>query len=239
MKSSINKFYVASFLGGLSFTNGILVLYYRNCGFTYTQIFIISVVYELLTFSLEIPSGVLADLWSRKWVVTIGHAISGLSFLVVLIAPTSYFIFIIWSILSAICTALNSGTMTAIIYDTLKQENQEDSFYKVQSNITILVLFSQTISIILGGWIATALNFNVTLVLSSAAGLLQAALLATVNEPNFFSEKRQTMEADSTIRIWEPFLDHFKESVHFMLSTRNFIKLSLYSMCQHPNFSTI
>lgn len=230
MKTNLIKFYIASFLGGLSFTNGILVLYYRDCGFSFTQIFIISVVYELLTFLLEIPSGVLADLWSRKWVVTIGHTISGLSFLVVLLAPRSYVIFIIWSVLSAVCTALNSGTMTAIIYDTLKQEDQEDVFYKVQSNITILILFSQTISIVIGGWIASTLSFNVTLVFSSAAGLLQAALLATLNEPDISSGKKKNLEAKSINRSWEPFLQHFKESIRFMLSSRNFLSLSLYSI---------
>jgi len=228
MESSIKKFYLASFLGGLSFTNGILILYYRNIGFSYTQIFTLSIIYEILTFLLEIPTGILADLWSRKWVITIGHAISGFSFLVVLTAPTSFITFVIWAILSAICTALNSGTMTAIIFDTLKNENREAEYLRVQSNITILILFSQTISIICGGWIANSLGFQYTLILSALSGISQACILAGVKEPDSFKDRVIHKQKNAFCNIFGNSFQHFKISLYHLYKNKYVRLISIF-----------
>ncbi|GEM_PF-2384214 len=228
MDSTIRKFYIASFLGSLSFTNGILILYYRNIDFSYAQIFLLTIVYELLTFLLEIPTGILADLWSRKWVVTIGHAISGLSFLVVLISPTSFFIFVIWSVLSAICTALNSGTMTAIIYDSLKEKKKESEFFKVQSNITTLILFSQTISIICGGWVANSLGFQYTFILSAIAGLAQAWTLAGIKEPQIHMTEGDPVRDQPHKYFYKDFIHHFNISISFMFTNKVFRLISIF-----------
>jgi MFS family permease len=177
---------------------------------------------------LEIPTGILADLWSRKWVVTLGHAISGLSFLVVLIAPTSFYIFVIWSVLSAICTALNSGTMTAIIYDSLKEKKKESEFFKVQSNITILILFSQTISIICGGWVANSLGFQYTLLLSAVSGLAQAWILAGIKEPKISMTSVNPGKDGSQKYSYKVFYHHFKVSIQFMTSNEIFRLISIF-----------
>lgn len=227
MASTMRKYYAASFLGGLSFTNGILILYYRNIGFSYSQIFLLSIVYEILTFVLEIPSGILADLWSRKWVVVIGHALSGLSFLIVLIAPTFFPVFLLWSVLSAICTALNSGTLTALIFDTLKENGEDQQFYKVQSNITILTLLAQTISIILGGWIADSWGFTYTLLFSAVSGLLLTALFMTVQDtPSFYNPTNEENGHPKDNALGK-FLRHFKRSLSFMTANKTFLVLSI------------
>ncbi|NMC30013.1 MAG: MFS transporter [Pelolinea sp.] len=227
MKSSVRKFYLASFLGGLSFTNGILILYYRNIGFSYTQIFALSIIYEVLVFLLEIPTGILADLWSRKWVIVIGHAISGISFLVVLISPASFYIFIIWSVLSAICTSLNSGSMTAIIYDSLKEENKEPEFFKVQSSIEVLILLAQTISMFLGGWIANSIGFQYTLIFSAASGLAQTAILCFVSEPASPNSKSRFSNEPQGKHYYSDFIQHFRSSIKFMFLDKNFLFISI------------
>src|SRR5574340_31222 len=126
LKKNIWKFYLSTFFGSWSFAAGFLVFYYRELGFSYLQIFALGIIYELLNFILEIPTGVLADFWSRKRVIVLGHLISALSFFIVLINPKVYVTYVIWSVLSAVCTTLNSGSYDAYIYDTVKGINPDD-----------------------------------------------------------------------------------------------------------------
>lgn len=115
---NIKKIYFINLLNVFLFANGILIAYYKNIGLSYIQIFVIGIVYDVFNFLLEIPSGFIADVWSRKWCVTIGHFISGLSFVLIYFAPKTFFVFLLWSFLSAISSSLNSGTYTALIYES-------------------------------------------------------------------------------------------------------------------------
>ncbi|HOJ00181.1 MAG TPA: hypothetical protein PLL88_01065 [Anaerolineaceae bacterium] len=115
---NIKKIYFINLLNVFLFANGILIAYYKNIGLSYIQIFAIGIVYDVFNFLLEIPSGFIADVWSRKWCVTIGHLISGLSFVLIYFAPKTFFVFLLWSFLSAISSSLNSGTYTALIYES-------------------------------------------------------------------------------------------------------------------------
>jgi MFS family permease len=83
IEQNISKFYLCAFFDKWAFATGILVFHYRELGFSFFQIFLISVVYEFLNFILEIPTGALADLWSYKKTITIGYFISGMNFFIV------------------------------------------------------------------------------------------------------------------------------------------------------------
>jgi len=183
LRANVWKFYLSSFLGGWTFATGFLIFYYREIGFSYQQIFIVTIFYEGLNFLLEIPTGVLADLWSRKWTITLGYAISGTSFLIVMFKPEAYWMFLLWAILSAICSTLSSGTYTATIYDTLFAIGKKDQFTKVQGHTFAIRLLTSTVSLILGGFLSDIYGFRLVLLLSGIGGLLQALVLATIVEP--------------------------------------------------------
>ena len=63
---NITRFYINSALGGLTFFHGVLGFYMRQIGFSYTQIFILVALYEILVFLLEIPTGMFADRFGLK-----------------------------------------------------------------------------------------------------------------------------------------------------------------------------
>ena len=182
IRKNIGKFYLSAFLGNLSFATGILIFHYRELGFSYLQIFIISVVYELLNFLLEIPTGVLADLWSCKKTITLGYFISGVSFFIVLINSEAFPIYIIWSMLSAICTTLNSGSVTAFIFDTMQEINPQ-KYPVVLGRISAISMITQAVSVVAGGLISELIGFDTALLLSGIGGLLQSLVIATTTEP--------------------------------------------------------
>lgn len=189
LRMNVRRFYLSSFLGGWSFATGFLVFYYREVGFSYLQILIVGVVYKTLNFLLEIPTGALADLWSRKWTVTLGHAISGASFLIVILRPDAYWMFLLWAVLSAICTTLNSGSTTAIMYDTMLALGKEDRFARLQGRTFAIDLITQTATLVVGGILAERYGFRLVLLLSGIGGLLQALLLGGLTEPPIFAQE--------------------------------------------------
>lgn len=198
---NINKIYLVNLLNIFLFANGILISYYKNVGLSYTQIFIIGVVYEVFNFLLEIPSGFIADLWSRKWCVTIGHLISGLSFVIIYFAPKTFLTFLFWSFLSAISSSLNSGTYTAIIYDSLFIQKQETEYMRIQAKINAIVLIAQTIALVIGGYIADNLGFEIILLISGIAGISQAIVFTFVKEPEIHTlNRKETIRLDDKIK---------------------------------------
>jgi DHA3 family tetracycline resistance protein-like MFS transporter len=77
----------AAFVSTLVFT--IAPVYrFRTAGLDDLQLVLVGTVMEAAVFVFEIPTGVVADRWSRKWSVVIGHAGIGIGLLVEASVPT-------------------------------------------------------------------------------------------------------------------------------------------------------
>jgi MFS family permease len=228
VETNITKFYVATFFGSLSFATGFLVFYCRKLGFSFSQIFLVSVVYEVLNFLLEIPTGVLADFWSRKRVIISGTLISGLSFFVVSIRPEAYVTYIIWSVLSAICTTLNSGSVDAFIYDTVQAINP-DEYPKVVGRISAIALTTQAISLPIGGWLTNLYGFRYALVLSGIAGVLQALIISsTVEIPGV--NRKEAVQFHSVRGIAQQFNEQIRTSFSILFGQTIVRSVLLYGI---------
>ena len=71
----------AAFVSALVFT--IAPVYrFRTAGLDNLQLVLVGTVMEAAVFVFEIPTGVVADRWSRKWSVIIGHAGIGVGLLI-------------------------------------------------------------------------------------------------------------------------------------------------------------
>lgn len=216
MKDNIIKLYLCAFFGNWAFATGILVFHYRELGFSFFQIFLITVVYEVLNFFLEIPTGVLADKWSCRKTIIIGYLISGISFFVVLIKPEVYITYVVWSILSAVCTTLNSGSVSAFTYNTV-QEIDSNLYPKVLSKISAISLITQAISIIIGGILSDQIGFNVALLISGIGGIIQTIIFATTIEPR---NQGQTQKVEDR-SISQQFVDQVKSSFIILFKNQN------------------
>jgi MFS transporter, DHA3 family, tetracycline resistance protein len=77
----------AAFVSALVFT--IAPLYrFRTAGLDNLQLVLVGTVMEAAVFLFEIPTGIVADRWSRKWSVIVGHAGMGVGLLVEASFPT-------------------------------------------------------------------------------------------------------------------------------------------------------
>ncbi|MCZ6890480.1 MAG: MFS transporter [Gammaproteobacteria bacterium] len=79
---------------------------------------------------LEVPSGALADIMSRKRLMIISCLVKGCCFLIWFFLPSfwGYFIgFLVWGFGST----LGSGTRESLVHDTLRDAGQQDKFIKI------------------------------------------------------------------------------------------------------------
>jgi MFS family permease len=243
LKTNVRQFYYNSFFGGWAFATGFLVFHYRQLGFSFVQILIVAILYEALNFLLEIPSGVLADLWSRKWTITLGHAISGLSFLVIIIRPEAYWMYLLWSVLSAICTTLNSGTVTATLYDSLRAVGREGDFVRIQGHMNALGLTTRAVCFILGGFLADMFGFRLVLLLSGVGGILQAIVLSQLVEPAVHADEsrgkpdRRPVLERFALQVRSSFRSMFdRASIRWVIgySTLGFVVIELQQVIAQP-----
>lgn len=126
--------YVAKFLWNLVFWYSIEKLFMVSIGFNNESIAFMVAVYAAMSVLMEVPSGVLADRWSRKGVLALGALCLAISSLV---GGLSYAIplYLVSAIFWGFFDALNSGTDSAIVYDTLVEERGDSKDYEKEYGI--------------------------------------------------------------------------------------------------------
>lgn len=123
---------------------------------------------------LELPTGALADLIGRKKTVILAYVVDALQYMGLAFATTLPQ-FLLLAAASGIAEALRSGSLEAIVYDSLKQDGREDEYKKVMSAQGIRFQIGLMISTALGGFMGSyweALPFIATgLLLFISAGI--------------------------------------------------------------------
>lgn len=146
--------WLAYFLAAMKhswFWLGIWVLYYRQ--FTdYAGIGILETIMIVTTTAGEIPTGAIADLLGKKKTLILSFLLEFIGEFIIATALT--FSHLAWSIfIMCLGGALYSGTLDALVYDSLKQDNKESLYDKIIANISSITLLAIAIFSIIGGFL--------------------------------------------------------------------------------------
>ncbi len=117
---------------------------------TFTEIGIIYSISFLIQTVLELPSGALADLIGRKWTIILSW-ITKLAYILLLILAKNFWYILFAEIMDKIGEALYSGSGVALVYDSLKENNQEKIYEKVESKGYLLATISFVFASTIGG----------------------------------------------------------------------------------------
>jgi MFS family permease len=145
--------YASEVIGGMLFFLPILALYYEKSLFTVTNVAIVFAVEAFCVVLFEIPTGAIADLFGRKKSIIFAN-IFVLFALIFLSIGTSMTMFVLYAVFNAFARSLTSGTCSALIYDSLKEENKEQYFKKIIGNLFALWPLGASLGSILGGYMA-------------------------------------------------------------------------------------
>ena len=118
LKRNISVSYIYNFLLQLNITSAIWVLYLAFRGMSLVEIGLLESVYHITGVLFELPTGVIADVYGKKFSVVTGRIVSVVS-CILMITSDSFLGFAIAFCLSSASMNLNSGAAEALVYDSL------------------------------------------------------------------------------------------------------------------------
>ena len=153
LKYNILKMYLLKGVTWFMVAMPIIVIFFQENDLSTTEIMILQAVYSLTIAILEIPSGFFADSYGRKNSILISTFFSFIGY-ILLSTYSGFNEYLIAEILLGIGGSLISGADSAIIYDTLIELDDEDSYTKIEGKNYAIGNFSEAIAGILGGFLA-------------------------------------------------------------------------------------
>lgn len=183
--------YISSFFQGVVFWYAIEKVFMVHIGFTPTTIALQVVVMSVTGLLLEVPSGILADRWSRKGVLVL--ACLALAFASLILGLSNNVLaYLLASILYGAYFALHSGTYDSMVYDTLIEEQGSRTGYeKYLGYATIFGSVGLVIGSLLGGVLGDKLGLQSTYFLSVPGGILAAIATLFFVEPKIHKAHAQ------------------------------------------------
>lgn len=132
----------------------ILMLFYKDLGFTTEESFQLKAFYSIAIVIFEIPSGYLADVIGRSKTILIGSVFGTVGF-VIYSLMTGYWPFLIAEFTLGFGMSCISGADSALLYDSLKFLGKENEYVKYEGRNFSVGNFSEALAGIAGGALAT------------------------------------------------------------------------------------
>lgn len=173
----------AFFFGGVALWVPIEKLFLAEIGFTPQTVGLMAAAYAAVVPILEIPSGILADRWSRRGVLVIGNVGALLSVLVGGLS-TSVTTYVVAALLLGVYFAMQSGTFDAIVYDTVVEETgSSELFESTIGRVRMAESASLVLGALAGGALAAATAPRVTYFVTLPFLAVSTACLLAFREP--------------------------------------------------------
>lgn len=158
-------------------------LFMSEIGFTATSIGVMAAAYAAVVPLLEVPSGLLADRWSRTGVLVLATLALAASSLIGWLSHnvTTY---VVAALMLGVYLALSSGTVDSIVYDTVLEETGSSDLYEQWiGRVRIVESAALVLSALLGGVLAALTSTRFTYLASVPVVLLAIVGFALFREP--------------------------------------------------------
>ena len=132
----------------------VVTLVYFGKGVSLADFFLIQGIFRIAAFLFEIPSGYLADVFSRKKIMVLATFLQFLG-MFLLIWVQGFWAVVVCESLMGMAVALLSGTGEAYVYDLLKRDGKENQYVKENGSIKSFAQLGMFISMIVGGVLLT------------------------------------------------------------------------------------
>ena len=154
---------VAVGLQGMALWVPVEKLFMTQIGFTARSVGVMAAAYAAVVPMFEVPSGILADRWSRNLILVCASAALLLSSLVGGLS-TSVPIYIASAMILGVYFALNSGTVDSVVYDVVLEETGSSDDYEVWIGRVQMVqsgafVASALAGGVLAGWTSARLTY--------------------------------------------------------------------------------
>lgn len=227
IKNNIKKFYVMSVFSGFVLFYAIDKILMESRGLSLTDMVIIEVTYVIGLLLLEVPSGALADRWSRKYMISLNYIFFIAHAIIFAVAP-NFSVFLLGTFIASLHSVFISGTFNSIVYDSLKQIKKEGTYERVLGKIFFYTAISAAVAHIFGSMLAEYTNLSLPFWITTIFTFVALLISLTLKEPNIH---RTTGEIsywkhirDTGRYLWKhPYLYHIVFLAVVLLTISNFI----------------
>ena len=244
MKKNIFFYYLFVFLKDFLFFSAVLVPFYTQWGkIDQAKIQLLQSWFMFWLFLLEVPTGVVADYFGRKYSLALGAFVFSLGTFVYSSVP-KFEVFLLGEFLVAAGAALISGADEALLYDSLREVGKETEAQKFFGFAETVHLAAILLSAPLGGVIASKFGLNFPMKFSSLPVLLAAGVILGVKEP----KKDSQSESKRYLEILKRGLNFFAKEKRFkilavdgiLVSAASYFVIWLYQpLLQKINFPLV
>lgn len=177
----IKLIYLRRFFTHFIFFWSVDKIFFTQRGASPLEISIILGLWALYVLIFEVPSGAIADRWSRKWLIVISSVFHAVAYFVWIFSH-NFWMFLLGYLFRGTGGFLESGTKEAFLYDHLKTHRQEADFEKHTGRIWLITTVSFLITALVAGTLADRFSFTLVLILSILSNI--TALLIAIMIPD-------------------------------------------------------
>lgn len=170
LKRNISKNYLYHFIMNINLTSGVWMIFLAFKGLSLFEIGLMESLFHITSFTMEIPTGAIADIYGRK-VSRIVSRFMNILGLLLLILGTNILWYGISFIVSALSYNLESGAGTALVYDSMKEIGTEKNFMKISGRLEIIYQIGSVFALFIGGYLAT-IDYNLTFMVAIFIGII-------------------------------------------------------------------
>lgn len=235
IKKQISRLYLSSILGNLSLT-GAWVAILAARGYSLVEIGFAETIFHITSLLLEIPSGVLADVFGRKKMLIVSTIMTMIGN-IIMIFSSNLFLICASMIFQAASYNFLSGSGDALAYDSLKMVSCEAHYEKYASNQMIIYRLCGGISTLCAGF-ALLIGHRAAYSMDLVICIIQIGILTSLQEISVTpsaEESRHAFSPESTApngsfrmlfhTICREMIDCFVTSLAFLKTARKAILL--------------
>jgi MFS family permease len=187
LESNIWKYYAYYFLHLFFLFGAILTVYFLDIDLSLSKIMFMGSLTWIVSLILEVPSGIISDLYGRKTTLVIS-SLGYLLWVVFLVIFENYLILLVSSIFCGIRLSFKSGSDSALLYDTLKELKRENEHPKISGKAVSFLLVGAAISAPLGSTIASLTSIKFTIFLTMFIALCSVFITLSFQEPKSYTK---------------------------------------------------
>lgn len=226
MRNELLKLNLMHFFMSLFFVSPVAIFFYKERGLDLLQILMLESILALFIFLFEVPTGIFADKFGRKNSIVAGVAVFFVE-TVMMIFAKGFLMFAVIFALTGIAVTFMTGSVEALIYDALKEQNKAHLMKKVMGNYGSSSLMGKFIAPIIGAYIARdLLPFQFTVLVHLTLGAIVIAFVLSISLKD--AEKKEIRpEAPSSLYL-------FSEGLKLMRSNKYFMRIILLDIFTSP-----
>ena len=182
-ESNIWKSYVYRFLMEFQLWLPVWVVYLQvQRGLSLTQITLLDTPFFLLMVFAEVPTGAVADRFGRRWSLMLGSSLFALALFIFAVAD-NYVVILTSYTVWGLALTFQSGSDTALLYDSLKQVGREEEFQHINSRLWALRSAAALCALLLGAPLAQYTDYSPVIVMSAIIAALATPVAFSMHEP--------------------------------------------------------